>query len=215
MRRTWARAPPARADDWPRARSSSASSGMLLQRKNDRRDASSSRSRDTPRPAASVAGSSSTRNTNVGLASRRGEPAGHPSRRCPCGDPRGRTPERRDVRLAHRTPVGAAREIRRQNRPRARRARLVGRRRGPADENAPAARRVAGTGRVEGPGHRQRLHVRPPGGVVRAGVAAEERTQRGVVFSAILRMKVPATNRGPAFTGTRTRSRASVASISR
>ncbi len=47
---------------------SSSSSGMLLQRKNDKRDASSRSSRRYALPAGTSAGSRSTRNTNRGLA---------------------------------------------------------------------------------------------------------------------------------------------------
>ena len=66
---------------------SSSSSGMLLQRKNDRRDAISRSLIRYTAPAATFAGSRSIRNMNCGLARMRSSPIWMPRSKPPCRRP--------------------------------------------------------------------------------------------------------------------------------
>ena len=79
-----------------RRRCSSSSSGMLLHRKNDSRDASSRSLSGYTVPGAALAGSRSTRNTNFGLA----------SMRCSASwMPRSKFPSRRPVAIERHQPL--------------------------------------------------------------------------------------------------------------
>ena len=158
---------------------------MLLQRKNDSRDASSrSRRRDRRRRRARSAGSRSTRKTNFGLASMRRSASSMPVSNVPPSLPAaaGRTSSsapdvlRRDV-----AAIGAARQRREDARARTALPRRPAR--GPADEDAAAARRIAGARRIERTGQDHLVDVRTAREVDGVGRAADVVCSRRV-FSA-------------------------------
>ena len=149
------------------ARSSSASSGMLLHRKNDSREASSRSLMGYARSNASfgsvrlrrtVSGSRSMRNRNAGLVSIARNAISMPVLEAPLGatllveaEQRLHFVARRQAadRRAAPAPSGWFSRTR---------FRSAGRR--PAGEDAPAARRIAEARRVEWPRHRDAVHRR-------------------------------------------------------
>ena len=139
IRRTW-RSSTTGSLSLPRsARSSSSASGMVLHRKNDRRDASSTSLRRWARPLSAVDGSRSMRNRKSGDTSIASTAAWMPlSKSPPVAAALVERVERLDVGARHRTPERPVRE-RRENGSRA--GRLLRRRRGTADEDRPPARR--------------------------------------------------------------------------
>ena len=127
---------------------SSSSSGMLLHRKNDSREASSRSLTRYGVRAASVGGSCSTRKTNLGSRACAAARAGCRCRRCPCCGLVVELEQRLEVAVVDRPPVRAPR----QRREDAARTRLLVRgRRRLADEDPAAARRVAWRRGVERP----------------------------------------------------------------
>ena len=111
IRRTCASSTPGARSRPAIARFSSSSSGMLLQRKNDSRLASSSSVTRCGVPAGRLAGSLSERNRKAGLVRIRARPVRMPASKSP---PAARSSpvqrhRRVDVRLRHRPPERAAR----------------------------------------------------------------------------------------------------------
>ncbi len=146
------------------AASSRSSSGMLLQRKNDSRDASARSDRRYAAPGATPAGSGSTRSRNFGLARmRRSAMSMPPSKRAGLLAPaREEVEQHLQVGVAQVAAVRAARK-RLEDLPRARR--FVGDGRGAAREDRAAAGRLAGARRAERAGHDELIDVRIAGEV--------------------------------------------------
>ena len=147
---------------------------MLLHRKNDRRDASSRSLTRWIVPGLN-APSSSTRNTNVGLARMRRIADLNAGVEAPLlASGRIELEHAGELRLRHRTTERAAGQ-RRENLRRA--SRLPGCAPPGGTRRCARGSACAGASRVERPGDRQRLDVRPAGGIVGAGGTAQERPQ--------------------------------------
>ena len=212
-----ARAPPGRAARRAPPASSSSSSGMLLHRKNESRDASSRSLMRYGVSGATSAGSRSTRNRNSGLTSRPLQRRARCRRRSRLLAPsRVEREQRLQVRVGHRPAVGAARQRREDLVAHAASVGRLSRRPAREDPLAGSACRRAPV-RVVGPADLDAAQVRAHArlGDVHAGrVRPQERQPRGLVERRRSSEERDATSCSPAFTGTRT-FQSSSASIAR